>query len=294
MHHNSAIISPIAYERAHALLVTLGVIGLMLYWFAFANRAVVFLYHHDMGPLFPDTGAFSAVTRSRYWMAGLVASGTVMLLYVSIGWVLGRWRRSYRPPSWRRVWLWCAVPLAVGIPLITMTASMPVLSAVDALLNTAFTLIGLAFALAAGELAASTPGRFLWLAVDGLGVAALVFSFTLVEQAFALARRGSAYGVAMLLVGAAIGVMILLAATFIQRRLHIKPEKTTILLAAGVCWAYLFFPAAHYLFFTDGWFYITTMDNFFPLSWPVFVVGWIVTGLIVALVARMRRSGNKR
>ena len=151
---------------------------------------------------------------------------------------------------------------------------------------------GLAFALAAGELAATAPGRFLGLAVDGLGVAALVLSVTLVEQALALMQRGNRYGIALLLAGAVIGVLILLAATFVQRR-HAKPEKTATMLAAGVCWVYLFLPAAHYLFFTDGWFYITTMDNFFPHSWLVFMVGWMVTGLIVALVARMRRNENR-
>jgi len=268
----------------------LGVLGVMLYWFSFANRAIVFLYDHDMGPLFPDTGAFSPVTRSRYWMTGLVASGLVLLLYSAIAWMLGRCGR--RPPPWRQVWLWCAVPLAIGIPLIAMTMNSPVLPTADALLTTAVTLVGLAFALAAGELAATAPGRFLGLAVDGLGVAALVLSVTLVEQALALMQRGNRYGIALLLAGAVIGVLILLAATFVQRR-HAKPEKTATMLAAGVCWVYLFLPAAHYLFFTDGWFYITTMDNFFPHSWLVFMVGWMVTGLIVALVARMRRNENR-
>lgn len=288
------ITSSMAKVFVHALPVTIGVLGLILYWFGFANRAVVFLYDHDMGPLFPDTGAFSLVTRSRYWMAGLVASGIVLFLYTPTAWMLGRWRRGYRPPPWRQVWLWCAISLAFGILLITMTMNLPVLPVTDALLATAFTLIGLAFALAAGELAATTPGRFLWLAVEGVGVAALVFSFTLVEQAFALAQRSASFGVALLLAGTGIGVMVLLAATFVQRRLHVKPGKTTAMLAAGVCWAYLFYPAVHYLFFTDGWFYITTMDNFFPRSWLVFVLGWTVTGLIVGLVVRIRQWENKR
>jgi hypothetical protein len=273
----------------HSLPVTLGVLGLMLYWFAFANRAIVFLYNHDMGPLFPDTGAFSLVTRSRYWMTGLVASGMVLVVYSSIAWMLGRWRRGYRPPPWRQVWLLCALPLTLGIPLITMTVNMPVLSLEDALLATVFTLAGLAFALAPGEVAAMAPGRFFWLAVDGLGVAALVFSFTLIEQAHALAQRGNSYGIALMLAGALIGALILLASSFVQRRLHCKPERITALLAAGVCWAYLFFPAVHHLLFTDGWLYITTMDNFFPNSWLIFVVGWTIAGLIVGSVARLRR-----
>ncbi len=275
----------------HAVPVTLGVMGLMLYWFAYANRAVVFLYDHNMGPLVADTSAFSLVTRSRYWMTGLVASGMVLVVYTPIVWMLGRWRRGYVSPPWRRVWLWCAVLLTPGILLITMTANMPVLPAVDALLTTAVTLAGLAFALAAGELAATAPDRFGWLAVDGLGVAALVFSVTLGEQALALWQRGNGYGLAVTLAGVVAGVTILLAVTFLQHRWHVRPERClSPLLAAGVCWAYLVLPAVHHLIFTDGWFYITTMDNFFARSWLGFVVGWMMTGPIVALVAQLRRN----
>lgn len=274
----------------HAVPVTLGVLGLMLYWFVFANRTVVFLYDHDMGPRVPDTGAFSLVTRSRYWMTGLVASGIVLALYTTLAGLLGRGLRGYRPPPWRQVWGWCALPIALGVPLITMTLHAPVLSLSDALLTTLFTLAGLAFALAPGEVAAAAPGRFLWRAVDGLGVAALLFCFTLVEQAAALAQRGNHYGVVLLAAGAVIGVVILAGAARAQRRLCMTPAGVAPLLAGGVCWAYLLLPAAHHLFFSDGWFYITTMDNFFPTSWAVFAIGWMMTGLIVAVVVRLRHQ----
>ena len=52
----------------HALPIAVFVLGLYGYWFGIADRYAVFLYEH--------LGAtpFDAVTRSRYWMAGLVAA----------------------------------------------------------------------------------------------------------------------------------------------------------------------------------------------------------------------------
>ena len=72
----------------HALPVTALVLCLFYYWFAVADRYTVFLYYHDMGSLYPDTSPLSGVTSSRYWMAGLVASGAVLALYGAASWLL--------------------------------------------------------------------------------------------------------------------------------------------------------------------------------------------------------------
>ena len=82
----------------HAAPICLFVLGLFYYWFAIADRYAVFLYDH--------LGAtpFDAITSSRYWMAGLVASGAVMVAYTGGCWLLGRIaarrRCDYRPPLW--------------------------------------------------------------------------------------------------------------------------------------------------------------------------------------------------
>lgn len=89
----------------YALPVTALVLSLFYTWFAIADRYFVFLYYHDMGPRYPDTSPFSAITSSRYWMTGLVASGIVMVFYVLVNGLLGRlylfsrhWaERSIRP-----------------------------------------------------------------------------------------------------------------------------------------------------------------------------------------------------
>ncbi|MGD2048280.1 MAG: hypothetical protein PVH03_02235 [Chloroflexota bacterium] len=67
-----------------AILTVVIVAGLLYNWFALADRYVIFLYNHDMFPSHTDTSAFSRVTSSRYWMAGLVASGVVMVLYTTV------------------------------------------------------------------------------------------------------------------------------------------------------------------------------------------------------------------
>jgi len=60
----------------HALLIRGGVLALFYYWFVVANRYVIFLYMHL------DATPFDERTRSRYWMAGLVATGHRLFLPV--------------------------------------------------------------------------------------------------------------------------------------------------------------------------------------------------------------------
>ncbi len=61
-------------------------------------------YYRDMGTVVPDTSSFSPVTSSRHWMAGLVASGTILLFYLVANWLLGRLAAEYHPLAWWRVW----------------------------------------------------------------------------------------------------------------------------------------------------------------------------------------------
>ena len=74
---------------AAAVPISLCVLGLFIYWFAIADRYTIFLYGHT-APGIPLAQPFDAMTRSRYWMAGLVAAGAVMVIYTAAYWVLGR------------------------------------------------------------------------------------------------------------------------------------------------------------------------------------------------------------
>jgi hypothetical protein len=87
----------------YAMPISLFILGLFYYWFAVADRYAIFLYGHL------NATPFDEPTTSRYWMAGLVACGVVMIAYIMANWLLGRcaaWqRRTYSAPAWVQVWL---------------------------------------------------------------------------------------------------------------------------------------------------------------------------------------------
>ena len=63
--------------------VSVLILGLFYYWFGVANRYDIFLYGHTTKGI-PITQPFDVLTSSRYWMAGLVGSGIVMLCLMLI------------------------------------------------------------------------------------------------------------------------------------------------------------------------------------------------------------------
>jgi len=271
------------------------ILGLFTYWFAIANRSVVFLYDHDMGPLVPDTSPFGRVTRSRTWMAGLVASGAVMLLYVAANWLLGRLAARYRPPAWWRVWATGAAVLLAGVPAIVMTVNEPTLPAGNAAQVTLVTLVGLGLALTPGWLAAERPRRLVWLAADGVAVALLLLTVYQVEKVSRWLARGGTVWVAAAAVGAALGLLGLAAMTGLRHWRRVSTPGTGVLLAAGATIAYLFTPLLHHLVGTDGYFYISDSDNFFAQSgWGVQIADWLIAAGVVAGTVRLRRWLGRR
>jgi hypothetical protein len=263
---------------------------LFYYWFAVADRYTVFLYYHDMGPLVPDTTPFSRVTGSRYWMAGLVASGGVLMLYALASWLLGRLVANYRPPGWRRVWGVCAAVLLVGLPAITMTVNDPTLPVGNAAAVTLVTLIGVGLALRPGGMAAERPGELLWLAVDGFGLALVILNLIHVEKVGRWLACGNILWVWMMVVSLVVGVVWSLAVTGLRlwRRRRIPSARTTLAAGAGI--AYLLMPLVHHLVGTDGYFYISDSDNFFARNIVVQLVTWMVSG---GLALGMTRLGER-
>ena len=249
---------------------SLFILGLFYHWFAVADRYAIFLYGHS-APGIPLAQPFDAMTRSRYWMAGLVAAGAVTVIYTVINWILGRIadRRGQNdhPPAWWWVWILCALPLIVGIPAITMTRNTPTLPFGLAAACVTATLAGLALALLPGEWAARRPRDLTWLAGDGMGLIPILLLLRAVEL------PGSGVSVSMplailfagggLLAGIAwLGVMTLLRA---WRRRPTPPAGA--LFAAGLCLSYLLMPLIHHLFATPpGWRYISTASNFFAFN----------------------------
>lgn len=220
-----------------ALSITSLVLGLFIYWFGIANRHVIFLYGHVAVNL-PQTQPFDEITTSRYWMAGLVAAGVVMVLYTTSYWVWGQvaaWRKqAVVPAPWWQVWLGSALPLSIGIPVITMTMNSPTLPPRLAAACLVATLLGLAIALAPGAWAATRPWDLLWLLADGCGLLPALLLLHAVE----LPGRGlslsptTAWTIA--LGGLLAGLLWLAGMSLLRRWRHKAIPSSGAVLVAGV------------------------------------------------------------
>lgn len=270
------------------LPVAIFILMLFGYWFAYADRYTVFLYYHDMGPRVPDTAPFSRVTASRYWMAGLVASGAVMLLYVGVNWLLGRLSNSFHAPMWWRVWVVAALPLVVVVPAITMLANEPVLPWSLALQVVLAMLAGLALALLPGDLAARNPSRLLWLAADGWGLALLLLTLPQLEDIRIWLSMDSRWSLVLSLVLVLAGLIWLVLLSFVRAWLGLNVENYPTLLLAGCSVAYLLLPLLHHTLGTDGYFYLTDSDNFFASALAAQLLGWLIVALLTYAVMRLR------
>lgn len=284
-----------------AAAVSLLVLGLFYYWFGVADRYVIFLYGHVAEGL-PPAEPFAGHTASRYWMAGLVAAGLVLLLYAAANWLLGLLaarrasedahsvgamrRAAYAPAEWRRVWLLCAVALGVGIPAITLTVNAPTLPPMLAAACTVATLAGLAVALLPGRWAAERPGDLLWLAAEGVGLMPALLLLRTVE----LPGQGLSVSPTTVwlvaLGGLAAGAVWLLGVGALRRRRGRASPGALALFLAGVGLSYLLGPLAHYLLGTPpGYRYITTAGNFFAAN-PVVQLAALAVAAGLAVVAR--------
>lgn len=271
----------------HAAPFSALILGLFYHWFAVADRYVIFLYDH--------LGAtpFDQVTSSRYWMSGLVATGLVMVGYAAANWLLGRIavlrRHDYRPPAWLQVWAVCAVPLAIGIPFITMTFNWPTLPPSLAGACVLATLVGLALALMPGSWAAQRPWDLAWLMLDGAGLMPILLLLRAVELP-GRGLTGSSLAVPVA-IGATLGGMIWLV---IMTGLRASRGKTwpgaSILFAAGLGLSYVLMPLVHHLFFTPrGYRYITTASNFFAFNGVLQLVVLLVAAILATGVTRVRQ-----
>jgi hypothetical protein len=277
---------------AAAVPITLFILGLFYYWFAVADRYTIFLYGHSARGI-PVAQPFDDITRSRYWMAGLVAAGTVLAIYTVVNWALGRIGhrrgRIYRAPAWWRVWTLCALPLIIGIPAVTMTLNSPTLPFGLAAACVIATLAGLALALLPGDMAARRPFDLIWLAFDGLGLLPILLLLHTME----LPGRGVSVTPTMAVLLAFGGLLAGIAWLAIMSWLRVWRRRpvpaASALFAAGLCLAYLLLPFVHHLFATPpGYRYISTASNFFAFSPRLQAVVFAVAAGMAVAATRLR------
>lgn len=287
---------PILYATPAILVV----IFLFIYWFWVADRYLVFLYYHDMGPLVPSTAPFSFVTRSRYWMAGFVASGCVMIINMLSHRGIHFFFNMVQPPSWIKIWIVTAFILCICIPFVLMTSPQrPRLPFGLSLWVTAITLAGLAFAFIATEYASKRPLEAFLYAIDGTALALILIGLPGIEHLPDWIKHGKNAHILVLSLMVAGGYAISLAATGLRvflKRL-VTPAKN--LYIAGLCVAYPVMSLVHHIFGTDGYFYITDSDNFFARNLLVQALVWsIVWGICLSIawsrVKLIRYIGQKK
>lgn len=273
-----------------AIPVSLLVLGLFYYWFAVADRYSIFLYYHNMGPVVPDTSPFSPITSSRYWMAGLVASGAILVLYAAANWLLGWLSADYHPPVWWRVWVLSAVPLVVGIPAITMTVNDPTLPLANAFQATLATLAGLGLALLPGEMAARHPSELFWLSLDGVGLMLVLVTLVGVQNVPRWLASGGIWWIGTMIVTLAVAVAWLLVVTGLRILFRTPVPRAATLFLAGLCVAYVLMPLVHHVLGTDGLFYITNSNNFFADNVVLQFASWLLVAGLAWALTRLRQS----
>ncbi len=270
----------------YAFPLTLLLLALFYYWFAVADRFIVFLYGH-LGAT-----AFDSRTSSRYWMSGLVANGGVLVANVALHWVRGRWAavrgNVYRPPTWWGIWLLSVVPLTTGILVITTTCNRPTLPPDQARTCALVAGLGLALALTPTSLAATHPTEILWLIPAGGGVAFLLLFLRVVELPVqGLVAPHRAYSV--LVGGGTLALITTTLTTYLHaRRCHVAWRARQLLLA-GAALAYLFLPLLHHLLLTPPEYrYISSAANFFAYTPSIQVISVLLVVGFVAILTQVQ------
>lgn len=274
-------------------LVSIFILGLFYYWYSLADRYAIFLYGHTTVGI-PPAQPFDPITISRYWMAGLVATGAVMLLYIAAYWLAARiaaWRKqTFVPAHWWQVWLGCVIPLSIGIPAITMTVNSPTLPPSLAAACVAATLVGLAIALLPGQWAADRPWDLIWLAADGIGLMPALMLLRAIE----LPSRGlsvSHMTVWLLAMGGLLaGLVWLVMMSGLRIWRHREFPTASALFLAGVGLSYVLLPLIHHLLATPPAFrYISTASNFFAFN-PGLRLLAVLTAAVMAIgITAVRR-----
>ncbi len=276
----------------HAAPISVLILALFYYWFALGNRYAVFLYTH--------LGAtpFDQATSSRYWMAGLVACGAVMIVYVGLNWLLGRAatlrQRNYCPPAWQRVWGLCALPLIAGILAITMMFNHPTLPLANSVACVAATLTGLALALLPGSWAAQRPVDLAWLVLDAGSLMPVLLLLRVLE----LPSRGLDVRPALtwlVAIGSLLSGIVWLGVMTGLRAWRRRPSPGALaLFVASLGQSYLLMPLVHHLLATPAeYHYISTASNFFALNLGLQLTVFLVAAILAIGVTRLRQRLKK-
>lgn len=157
-----------------SVLITLVSLGVYYYLFAHADRKIVFLYEH-LG-LTP----FDDMTTGRYWMAGLVLSGFLTVLYL-VSLLIVRGLKIPEQVSWKHIVRFSIVPLIAGVMFIIMFLGEPKLTFRIAVGSAVALVTGIVIGFSvAGDLVNDYRSTFIYL-LSGLGLVPFLLLFRVLE-----------------------------------------------------------------------------------------------------------------
>jgi len=226
------------------------VLVLFFYVFVVADRTQIFLYNHLT--FTPQ----DYTTQSRYFMAGLVISGFVFVVYLLLRLLVRK------PINSRSLLKQITLPISIGILYITLVLGRPTISLPFAVATVASTLIGLTLSFYTAEYLFCQRLQSFRVLPAIIGLVPLLTLFHAVEfyghlPSITLTR---ALFVSLGTVGFALVVLGLSNFFFRHKKIYFPATMPSFALSLWV--AYVLMPLVHFLQTPFSSKYFTTADNF--------------------------------
>lgn len=271
----------------HALLSSIFsvfVLGCFYLWFVFQDRRLVFLYGHL------HTTPFDVATLSRHWVAGLVASGFVFALGVTL-FLLAK---KTTPLDVKKIWK--TMCMIILLPLIIMLWFGNTLTTPLALLGLIIVVLFLSIRLAL-EAAATLVNKpketfILWL--DGLILVPFLVLVALLAD-YVIRKFDSLESMLpTLLVWGSFLILSQIIWFFVMNTVHRKTKiahfSSSQLLLSAITTTYVFLPLAHYLTSRSYHLYITNSGNIMSSHWWVQLGVFTLVWMEIVVISKLRTT----
>ncbi len=265
----------------HSVLVSFAVLILYSLWFVFLDRRSIFLYGHL------HSTPFDFRTASRYFMTGLVASGTILIAYTVFNLVIKKIRHSYQLPDWKIVWKYTCLILALPIFIILTFVGKPPMPILLSFWILVVLFAGLRLALYASN---SIVNNFCQSVFAFFGGLALVPILLFIPLGIEFGLRKSLPAVLVIAPVVSIGIALfgLWIMTLLYRRFKQPYPSPLNIFLSGLTTAYLLLPLYHYLTSRPKYIYISDSANFFANSIWLQTATFLVAFGVIWLVNRWR------
>ena len=268
----------------HALLLSLLILALFVFFFAIWDRQLIFLYGHmGYGPL-------ADFNISRHWMVGLVTGGLILVIFLPINLLLKKLFKTYQFPNWQN--LCCYLCLYLSLPLFFLLnfLAKPTLPFLLNLWIFLILFLALRLALYLTHLAIENLKQFIWLSIDACSLLPVLMIVPTLMQ-YGLKRSFPLFGLLVLLPL----LMILLGwfsfglMTYLSKRFKRPFPSSLQLFLSALGSAYLFFPFLHYFSSNPGGtLYITNSDNFFASNPLVQLAAFVMVLVLLKIFIKQR------